>query len=461
MIGERREIRDFQLSTRKVFPNSIHIIRLSKLNYIILYIRVKSQNELCLDVRTNQKFLLKVVIKMIAIGIDVSKLKSTISIIKDGEIYLKPFTIEHTMEGFNFFLNKTSSFDKENIKIVMESTGIYHLPLLTKLLENNYFVCVENPYLLKKYFDVYLRKSKNDNLDSLKIAKYCQEKWISLKQFNIQKSTYQELNFLSRQYDQFMLLKTKSKIQLSNLLDMIFPKFSDIFNEDQNQYLLMLDILEEFYHPSLILKYTKEDFFKKIFNLAQKRRVRTSVKISTYLYSLAQNILSALPQNQSTKLIIKICIDTLRGLEIATENILTQMNKIATSLPEFEVVSSMTGVGKKTCSRLIAEIGDVNRFYSSNSLIAYAGIDVPEYQSGNFKATERHITKRGNKHLRKCGYEIIRSIKCHSNAKDTTVYNFILKKELEGKPKNVAKIAGLNKFLRIYYGKVKEVYKKI
>ena len=27
--------------------------------------------------------------------------------------------------------------------------------------------------------------------------------------------------------------------------------------------------------------------------------------------------------------------------------------------------------------------------------------------------------------------------------------------------KNVAKIAGLNKFLRIYYGKVKEVYKKI
>jgi len=33
-----------------------------------------------------------------------------------------------------------------------------------------------------------------------------------------------------------------------------------------------------------------------------------------------------------------------------------------------------------------------------------------------------------------------------------------LKKEAEGKSKRVAKIADLNKFLRIYYARVKEVY---
>ena len=42
---------------------------------------------------------------------------------------------------------------------------------------------------------------------------------------------------------------------------------------------------------------------------------------------------------------------------------------------------------------------------------------------------------------------------------DDSVYLYILKKELEGKPKKVAKIAGLNKFLRIYYARVKELYK--
>lgn len=331
---------------------------------------------------------------MFAIGIDVSKSKSTVAIIKDGEIFAKPFTITHSQDGFQCFENKLKDIDKTQIKIVMESTGIYHLPLLTKLLENDYFVCVENAFLLKKYFDVYLRKAKTDNLDSLKIATYCFEKWYSLKCFSTSSKSYQELLFLSRQYDQFISLKTKSKIQLTNLIDITFPEFTSCFNEDKNQFLLMLDILEKFYHPSLVLKYSENSFFTIIDKLAQKRGVRTSARISTYLYSLSQNILSARPQNSSTKLVIKACIDTIRGLEEATENILTQMDEIASTLPEFEIVSSMTGVGKKTRSRLIAEIGDISRFNNANSLIAYAGIDTPPYQSGNFYATERHITKR-------------------------------------------------------------------
>lgn len=42
--------------------------------------------------------------------------------------------------------------------------------------------------------------------------------------------------------------------------------------------------------------------------------------------------------------------------------------------------------------------------------------------------------------------------------RDDPVYQYILKKEAEGKSKNVAKMAGVNKFLRIYYARVMEVY---
>ena len=38
------------------------------------------------------------------------------------------------------------------------------------------------------------------------------------------------------------------------------------------------------------------------------------------------------------------------------------------------------------------------------------------------------------------------------------VYEFIKKKQAEGKACKVAKIAGFNKFLRIYYARVMEVY---
>ena len=41
---------------------------------------------------------------------------------------------------------------------------------------------------------------------------------------------------------------------------------------------------------------------------------------------------------------------------------------------------------------------------------------------------------------------------------DNAVYQYLIKKESEGKPLKVAKIAALNKFLRIYYSRIREVY---
>lgn len=60
--------------------------------------------------------------------------------------------------------------------------------------------------------------------------------------------------------------------------------------------------------------------------------------------------------------------------------------------------------------------------------------------------------------LRKTGYEVIKCLKTTKPTEDSAVYLFMLKKENEGKSKKVAKIAALNKFLRIYYARVMEVY---
>ena len=108
---------------------------------------------------------------------------------------------------------------------------------------------------------------------------------------------------------------------------------------------------------------------------------------------------------------------------------------------------------------MIAEIGDIRKLHSAKALIAVAGIDPPPYESGQFVGSNRRITKRGSSTLRKVGYEVMRVLKSHPEPEDNAVYNYILKKEAEGKTKKHAKIAGLNKFLRIYYARVSEVYK--
>ena len=139
---------------------------------------------------------------------------------------------------------------------------------------------------------------------------------------------------------------------------------------------------------------------------------------------------------------------------------MTFLKNLNSTLPEYDTVRNMEGCGDKLTSRIIAEIGDIRRFKNAGSLIAYAGLDAPPYQSGQFEASNRHISKRGNKYLRKTGYEIMQSI-IRSCSDKSEIKIYILKKESEGKLKKVAKIAGLNKFLRIYYGKVKKKYKEL
>ncbi|SHM99159.1 Transposase [Anaerosporobacter mobilis DSM 15930] len=67
---------------------------------------------------------------MISVGIDISKDKSTVCILAPyGNFIKKPFIIEHTKESINelaLFINSLC----EETKVVMESTGIYHLPVL-------------------------------------------------------------------------------------------------------------------------------------------------------------------------------------------------------------------------------------------------------------------------------------------------------------------------------------------
>ena len=395
-----------------------------------------------------------------SVGIDVSKNKSTVAIIDDsGKLQEKVFEVQHNQCGSAQLKEQLSKYADGNMKIVMEATSHYHFPLLFSLQEAGYFVSVINALTIKKYCDEDLRRAKNDKKDAIKLAAYCSEKWNKISEFQPQASIRNDLLFLSREYSKNVQVQTRLKIQLSDLIDKTFSGLKSLVNSE-SRFLLLLDIYEKYPHADLVLSTDREVFLQDIENMAIKNGHRIGKKIAEAIYEAAPEIITLRPNNAYTQLAVTNCAQLLRQAIKATDAIITEMDKIAKSLPEYEIVSSMNGVGPKTCSRLIAEIGDVTRFKNANCLIAYGGLDTPPYDSGQFHADNRHISKRGNKYLRKVGYEIMRNLKTSRPKQDTAVYDYIVKKELEGKPKKVAKIAGLNKFLRIYYARIKDVILK-
>lgn len=394
------------------------------------------------------------------VGIDVSKGKSTVAILSiEGEVIEEPFEINHDINGLNLLEEKLKDISKEDLKIVMEETGTYHLPVLGYLLDKGYFVVAENALKIKKYLDRGLRKAKTDKKDSYKLAEYTCDNWYKLNKVRENDETYDNLRFLSRQYINNINVQIKQKNNFSNLCDLLFPGYYQML--DENNFILGLEIFKKYYHPEIVTNKKQSQFVDEIDKLAKELGHKgAGITLANKIYLLAQKTISPRPNNEFAQLSAISCADALILTIKTTTTIITEMDKLARELPEYDVISEMPGCGKKLTSRVIAEIGDVRRFKNAGSIIAYAGLDAPPYQSGQFEVTNRHISKRGNKYLRKAGYEVMKSIKSSCRL-DNDLKSYIIKKENEGKSKKVAKIAGLNKFLRMYYGIVKKKYKQL
>ena len=120
---------------------------------------------------------------MNAVGIDVSKGKSTVAVLRPfGEVVASPFDVAHTGSELKALVGFIKKLRGET-KVVMEATGNYYEPIARYLHEQNIFVSVVNPMLISDFGGNTLRKPKTDKKDSLKIASYALSYWTDLKKY--------------------------------------------------------------------------------------------------------------------------------------------------------------------------------------------------------------------------------------------------------------------------------------
>ena len=397
---------------------------------------------------------------MIAVGIDVSKSKSTVAILDSyGTVLATPFNMAHTQPEMNALVSRLKAFD-EPVTILLEYTGHYHYPVLKKLQEEGFPVCVVNPYQMKKYGDVEIRKAKTDKKDALRIATYALEKSYKLIPYSSMEQKYEDLKFLSRQYQQRISFVSTLKIQLINMLDQTMPGITKILalkSRDPEKCALLL-FIKRYKSFDEIQRIGKTRFLSTYATLMKKTPDRYAPKKGLEIYELARDSITTRGEDPYIWAAQDQCVDLLATAQNAADEIIMQMQNIAETIPEYKVLRAMNGVGDRLGPVIMAEIGDIRRFHSAKALNSFAGNDAPPYQSGQFESRNRHISKRGSSALRKACFEVMQALKL-TKPQDDPIYQFILKKEQEGKPYNVAKMAGVNKFLRIYYARAMELYR--
>ena len=396
---------------------------------------------------------------MNAVGIDVSKGKSTVTIRRPGDVVLMPpRDIPHTKSAINELIKQIQSLDGET-KACMEHTGRYYEPLAAWLSDAGIFVSAVNPVLIRDFADDSLRSPKTDKADSKKIARYTLDRWAKLKQYGSMDKTRNQLKTMNRQFSFFMAQKTAMKNNLIALLDQSYPGANDLLDSparsDGSQK--WVDFVYTYWHVDCVRGKSLSAFTEHYRKWCKHKGYNFSAEKAEKVYEASCDLIAVFPKDDNTKMLIRQAVAMLNTASETVENLRIKMDETASALPEYPVVMAMNGVGSTLGPQLMAEIGDVTRFTHREALTAFAGVDPGKNDSGKHVQKSVRTSKKGSPHLRRTLFQIMDGLIKRSPI-DDPVYVFMDKKRAQGKPYYVYMTAGANKFLRIYYGRVREYF---
>jgi hypothetical protein len=251
------------------------------------------------------------------------------------------------------------------------------------------------------------------------------------------------------------------KNNLAALLEQTFPfiktAFSKHIHDDGHEK--WVDFVGTFYHCECVSKLSEMKFHAKFKKWCHKNGYHCRKAQAAKIYAVSQKYAAVLPKDEFTEKLIKSAVEQINSMAETQTALLRKMKELAKSMPEWEAVIEMSCVGETLAAQLIAEIGDINRFDSKKSLTGYFGVDSPTNQSGTVDQQGKPVTKSGSPHLRRTLFLILFNML--RVKPDDDVYHFMMKKKSEKKKFLVYMVAGFTKFLRVYYGKVKEYLSEI
>ncbi len=328
---------------------------------------------------------------MIYLGIDIAKQTHVASALSDeGEVLLEPFEFSNDYEGFSRLLSNISSFNRDNLLIGLESTAHYGHNLVNFLYLLDYKVAVLNPIQISSLRKNNIRKTKTDSVDAILIAKslaIINPRTISKVDFDTMR-----LKDICRFRHKLVKSKTRLKIQLKSYMDVLFPELQYFFKSGlhiNSSYTLLLeastpnDIASmHLTHLSTLLNKASHGKFNK--NSAKELRALAQKSVGSNEPHLSIQVTHTINQ-------IRLIEKQLADVENTIESLVKSINSTIITVP---------GISYLNAGTILGEIGNISRFKSYKQLIAFAGLDPSVYQSGNFKARNTRMSKRGSKYLR-------------------------------------------------------------
>lgn len=146
----------------------------------------------------------------VSVGVDIAKKKFDAARLQDGKYRHKVF--DNTPQGFATFLAWLTGFGPAPIRVTLEATGAYSVPLAEFLADHGLWVSVVNPAQIKAFAKSELCRAKTDPADAKLIARFAQERQPPC--WNPPPPTIRELQALLRRIEQLLEMRQMERNRL-------------------------------------------------------------------------------------------------------------------------------------------------------------------------------------------------------------------------------------------------------
>src|SRR5581483_9781247 len=271
-------------------------------------------------------------------------------------------------------------------------TGHYWLALHAALVQAGLTVQVLNPLQTDAYRRTTVRKVKSDRRDAWVIADVVR---IGRgRAAYVPDETTLQLRELTRFRWHLIDRIGDAKRKALTVLDRVFPEyeglFSDVFIQSSRALLREATTAADF---------AAADLEELAAILKGASRGKLGPARAEQVQAAARQSLGLQRLGAVARFELQALLDQITFLEQQVSAAEQQIEALPAASGQH--LTDIKGISPVLAASLLAEIGDIQRFPRLESLVAYAGIDPTVSSSGQFTATQSHISKRGSPYLRR------------------------------------------------------------
>lgn len=292
---------------------------------------------------------------------------------------------------------------KTDVLAGMEPTGHYWFSLGVFLKDNEIRPVLVNPFHVKRSKELDDNsQTKNDRKDPKVIAGLVKDGRFT--EPYIPEGVYAELRTASNLRFRLEAELTSTKNRLARWFSIYFPEYSKVYGKTDAVSGMM--ILKVAPLPEDIIG-LKIEGINRIWRDAKVRAV--GIKRATSLVEAAKQSVGIREGKEAARLEYRILEEEYEHKNEQLQEVMDLISKLMEGIPEVKKLLEIKGIGEKTVSGFLAEVGDLRRFKDPKQLQKYAGLALVENSSGKHKG-QTTISKRGRKRLRYLLFEASMSL---------------------------------------------------